>query len=141
MSAPCPTCGHVREHRSKVSHDHFFVSVDEAFKNLPEDMADDFASPDHLRKWCLIKSGYRDERSIVASSRAEALRIAAYIRPMDQYAIVVVREATVTQYTAKSQSLRAMGRAEFQRSKDAVFGVLAKLIGTDVADLKQARAA
>lgn len=138
---PCPTCGATREHRSKVSHDHFFASVAEAYKNLPEDIAADFASEDHLRKWALIKAGFRDERSIVASSRAEALRLAAFVRPFDEFAVVVVREAVVTVYQAKSQSLRAMGKAEFQRSKDAVFDVLAKLIGTDVSELKQARAA
>ena len=124
-----------------MSHDHFFASVQEAYNNLPEDLADDFASPEHLRKWALIKAGYRDERSIVASSKAEALRIAAFIRPMDEFSVVVVREATVTQLTAKSQSLRAMGKVEFQRSKDAVFDVLAKLIGTSVDDLKTSRAA
>lgn len=141
MSEPCPTCGQRPDRRSKVSHDHFFASVQEAFDNLPEDMRDDFVTPEHLRKWCLIKAGYRDERSIVASSKAEALRIAAYIRPMDDFAIVVVRQATVTQYVAKSQSLKAMGKTEFQASKDAVFDVLAKLIGTDVTALKNASAA
>ena len=141
MSAPCPTCGQIRGGRSKVSHDHFFASVEEAFKNLPEDLKDDFASAEHLRKWALIKAGFRDERSIAASSKADALRIAAFIKPMDEFAVVVVREAMVTQYVAKSQSLRAMGKAEFQRSKDAVFDVLAQLIGTDVASLKAARAA
>jgi hypothetical protein len=39
---------------------------------------------------------------------------------MDEYAIVTVREAVVTVYTAKSQSMRAMGRETFQKSKDDV---------------------
>lgn len=137
--------GHYRlasfEERSTASHGHYFASVHEAYVNLPEDIAGDFASAEHLRKWALIKAGYRDERSIVASSKAEALRIASYIRPMDEFAIVVVREATVTQYIAKSQSMRAMGKVEFQASKDAVFEVLAKLIGTDVSELQGANAA
>lgn len=137
----CPTCGTPRVHRSKQSHDHFFAAVAEAFKNLPEDMVVDFASEEHLRKWALIRAGFRDERTIVASSRAEASRIAAFVRPMDAFAVVVVREAAVTVYTAKSQSLRAMGKAEFQRSKDEVLRILADLIGTDVAELKSARAA
>ena len=42
---------------------------------------------------------------------------------------VVVNEATVTVMTAKSQSMRAMGRVEFQRSKEAVLDVVAQMIG------------
>ena len=52
------------EHRSKASHDHFFAIINEAWKNLPEDMGDDFPSPEHLRKWALIKSGFCSETRI-----------------------------------------------------------------------------
>jgi len=141
MTDYCPTCHAPSDRRSAVSHSHYFAAVNEAWRNLPEDMADDFPTSEHLRKWALVKSGFRDERSIACSSRAEALRIAAFVRPIDEFAIVVVREAVVTVYTAKSQSLRAMGKAEFQRSKDGVLDVLAKLIGTSTEDLKSARAA
>lgn len=127
----CPTCRQPISHRSKVSHDHFFAQVEDMYENLPEDMAGDFGSAEHLRKWALIKAGFRDERSFVASSKAEALRIATFLRPIDEFAIIIVREATVTQYTAKSQSMRAMGRAEFQRSKDEVFRVLEELTGIE----------
>ena len=112
------------------SHRFYFASVNEAWKNLPEDMAERYPTSDHLRKWALIKAGYRDERSIVASSKAEALRIAAFIRPMDEYAVVVVREAVVRVYTAKSQSTRAMGKAEFGASKEKVLDILSAMIGT-----------
>lgn len=118
------------EERSMRSHRFYFASVNEAWKNLPEDMAERFATPDALRKWALIKAGYRDERSIVASSKAEALRIAAFIRPMDEYAVVVVREAVVTVYEAKSQSVKAMGKAEFGTSKEKVLDILSAMIGT-----------
>ena len=125
------------EERSTATHNHFFACIKEAFDNLPEDIAADFGSPEHLRKWCLIKAGYRDERSTVCGSKAEALRVASFIRPMNEYAVVVVREATVTVYTAKSQSHRAMGKQEFAASKEAVLMALSKLIGTDAADLSQ----
>lgn len=118
------------EERSMRSHRFYFASVNEAHKNLPEDMAERYPTADHLRKWALIKAGYRDERSIVAASKAEALRIAAFIRPMDEYAVVTVREAVVTVYEAKSQSTRAMGKAEFGASKEKVLDILAAMIGT-----------
>lgn len=116
--------------RSAKSHAHFFAVISEAHVNLPEHLAERFPTAEGLRKYALIKAGYRDERTIVAASKAEALRLAAFIRPMDEFAIVTVNEAVVTVYTAKSQSLRAMGKADFQASKDAVLGIVAAMVGT-----------
>lgn len=140
MSA-CPTCGARREHRSRASHDHYFAAVQNAFDNLPESLSNDFPTAEHLRKWALIKAGYRDERTFVASSGNEAMRLAVYLRPIDSYAFCMVDGDRVTHCTAKSQSLKAMGKAEFQRSKDAVLRELAILIGVDVADLRNVQAA
>lgn len=116
------------EPRSHASHNHFFGSVADLWSNLPESI-ERFATPDHLRKYALIKSGWHDERSIACASRAEALRVASFIRPMDEYAIVTVTGSLVTVYTAKSQSMKAMGKADFQKSKDDVLGVISALIG------------
>ena len=129
-----------REARSQASHSHFFAAVHEAWANLPENMAQRWATPDHLRKWALIRAGYADERSIVCASKAEAQRIAAFVAPMDEYAIVVPREAVVTVYTAKSQSYRAMGKEAFAGSKDAVLSVLAGLLDVAPASLAKAGA-
>jgi hypothetical protein len=126
------------EDRSAASHGHFFALLHQAWINLPEEYAERFPSEEHLRKWCLIKSGHRDERTTVCGSKAEAERVAAFIRPIDDYAIVVAREATVTVWTAKSQSMRAMGKDAFQQSKDDVLRVLSELIGTDVTTLHNA---
>ncbi len=54
---------------------------------------------------------------------------------------MVVSGATITEYRAKSQSLRAMGKQEFQASKDAVLGYISDLIGVKPSELEQARAA
>jgi hypothetical protein len=123
--------------RSQVSHNHYFAALHHAWLNLREDVAERFPTETHLRKWSLIKCGYHDQRSIVAASKAEALRIAAFIKPMDEFAIVVVSECTVTVYTAKSQSKKAMGGADFQRSKQDVLDYVAALIGTDPERLKE----
>ena len=61
--------------RSAASHAQYFAALNEAFQNLPEKLAEQFASTEHLRKFALIRSGYRDERSIIASSKAEAQRL------------------------------------------------------------------
>lgn len=126
-----------REDRSQASHNAYFASIAEAHANLPEDVAERLPTPEHLRKYALIKAGFRDERSIVAASKAEAQRLAAFIKPMDDFAIVTVSEAVVTVYTAKSQSYRAMGKTDFQRSKDAVLAVVAQMIGTSVPTLQR----
>lgn len=118
-----------REERSQQSHSHYFASLHEAWSNLPEREAERFQTAEHLRKWCLIKSGFADERSIVCASKAEAQRMAAFIKPLDDYAVVAAAQSVVTVYTAKSQSTRAMGKKDFQRSKESVLEIAWSLVG------------
>lgn len=126
------------EERSAASHRHYFAAVNEAWQNLPEAMVEQFPTSEHLRKWCLIRAGYHQSRDIVVSSKAEARRLAAFVKPLDGYAVVVAREAVVTVYTAESQSQRAMGKQRFQESKDAVLSLLGAMIGTDPVEIGRA---
>ena len=64
--------------------------------------------------------------------------MAAFVKPMDEFAIVTVSEAVVNVWTAKSQSVKAMGKKDFQASKDAVMAILAEMIGTARAALEKA---
>lgn len=127
--------------RSEASHGHYFASLTEGWKNLRDDQAERFPSVEALRKFSLIKTGFRDEKSIVCASKAEALRFAAFIRPMDEFAVVIVMECTVTVYTAKSQSKKAMGAKTFQASKTAVLDYVAGLIGVTTKELNDSEAA
>lgn len=127
-----------REERSWASHGHYFASLNDAHANLPEDLAQRFPTVDHLRRYALVRTGFRDERTIVASSKAEARRIAAFLKPIDEFAVVSVHEAVVIVWTAKSQSLRAMGKDDFQRSKDAVLDFVAEIIGVSPDQLGRA---
>lgn len=129
------------EPRSGAQHRYYFAAVAEAWRNLPEALSDEYADAETLRKKALIRTGYRDERSIVCASKAEARRMAAFIAPMDRYAIVDAREAVVRVWTAKSQSVRAMGKKEFGESIEAVLAFCAGLIGVAPADLQKADAA
>ena len=72
-----------------------------------------------------------------AANKAEAQRIASFVRPLDEFAVVTVREATVAVYTAKSQSARAMGRATFQKSKTDVLDALSEMIGVTTPQLQE----
>lgn len=131
----------VQEPRSSAQHKYYFSAIAEAWRNLPEALSDEYADAETLRKKALIRTGYRDERSIVCASKAEARRMAAFIAPMDRYAIVDAREAVVRVWTAKSQSVRAMGKKEFGESIEAVLAFCAGLIGVAPADLQKAEAA
>lgn len=126
-----------QEPRSLQSHNHYFAALTDAWQNLPEHLADNFPSADHLRRWALIKAGYRDERSIVCASKAEAKRLVAFIKPIDDYAVVVAHEAVVVVLTAKSQSMKAMGKRDFQASKEAVLQIISGMIGSTMVRLEQ----
>ncbi len=115
--------------RSSATHNHFFAALHEAWTNLPEPIADHFPTEEHLRKYLLIKAGFRDETSFLTHSKAEAQRFAGYLRSIDGYSFIQVDGKLVTRWTAKSQAMKKMGKVEFQKSKQAVLEQLAKLIG------------
>lgn len=123
------------QERSAKTHAHYFACVTEAWRNLPDQLAERFPTSEHLRRYALIKAGFADQRQLVASSHAEALRLASFVRPLDEYALVMVDARVVNVWTAKSQSVRAMDKAEFQDSKTKVLDVLAGLIGVAPAAL------
>ena len=131
----------VVEERSAASHRHYFACINEAWQNLPDHLAERLHSPEALRKYALVKAGFADSRTIDCSSKAEARRLAAFIAPMDPFAIVKADGSQVHVWTAQSQSMRAMGKEKFQESKDRVIDVLADMLGVSTETLNSARAA
>ena len=114
------------EERSMVSHNHYFACVAEAWNNLPE-QDERFPTPDALRKWALIRSGYCTKTEIVLDTPEQAATVASFTGNAEGV-IIVVRENIVVKYTAMSQSVAAMGKQEFQKSKDIVLDTIAELI-------------
>ena len=127
--------------RSTASHQHFFASVEDAHASLPPLMAERFPSPEHLRKYALVKSGHCYSDSMVCSSHAEAARIASFVRARDEFSLVTVSKNVVTRYVPKSQSYRSMGKEEFAKSKDDVLRVIAELLDVSKSELSGANAA
>ncbi len=125
----------VQEVRSAASHRHYFAVVHEAWMNLPEKVAEQFPSSEHLRKRALVQAGFSEDRSIVAPTRKMAREVGALVRFSDPFAVIVIHGTAVHVRTAKSQSTRAMGAAEFKRSKAAVLEILAQQVGVSVDDL------
>jgi len=125
------------EARSWNSHNHQFAWLHDAWLNLPERFAIEpwAQSSEHLRKYALIKTGFCSTQTWVCGTKAEALRWAGNMRPEDEYSIVVAQGNTVIRYTAKSQSVRAMGAKDFQASKAAILDFIAGLLDVTPAEL------
>lgn len=118
--------------RSQISHAQQFAWLHDAWMNLPQHLADQFPSEDHLRKRALIDCGFYHETIIDVGTNAGALRVAAFARGEDQFASVVVRGPLVVVRKAKSQRMRGherMDKAEFQASKTAIMDYIAALLG------------
>lgn len=124
------------EERSVNSHNHYFACIAEAWNNLPE--ADErFPNPEALRKWALIRAGYCTEATVACDSPEQARTIAAFMG-YSEGVIIVVRDNIVKRYIAKSQSMKAMNKEEFQRSKSDVLDTLAELIAVKRRRLEEA---
>lgn len=126
------------QERSAASHRHFFASVRQAWMNLPERLVLDFPSAEHLRKFALVRAGFYDRRSIATKSPSEAAKIAAFIRPMDEFAVVTVDGSIINVFTAKSQNYREMSKQEFAASKDAVLRILEDLLRVEEGEIEKA---
>lgn len=125
------------QQRSVVSHNHEFAWLAEAWAQLPEAVALVTPSPEHLRKRALIETGWYDETTVDAGSQAAALRVASFMRGADDLCLVVTRGPLVCRRVAKSQSLRAMGKVDWQRSKEDILGWVSTLIGVAPATLRK----
>lgn len=123
------------EDRSDISHKHEFAWLREAWRSLPESLAEQYPTVEYLRKRALIQGGFYDETIIDAGSNAAAIRVAAAVRAMDDFALVFVRGVFAIRRVAKSQSRRAMPKGEFQASKTAIMGIVADLLGVSVETL------
>ena len=119
----------VAKSRNMSAHRANFAEIAAAWKNLPEGIADQFASPEHLRARALVEAGYCTERLIDAGSKAAAERVAAYVRGAKEFAHVVTRGPIVVIKEPESQSVRAMGADRFKASMQAVQSIVASMIG------------
>lgn len=129
------------EARSKASHGHEFAFVAEAWKNLSDAQVERWKNPESLRKWALVKAGYCDTKTYVCVSKAAATQLAAAVEDNSPDGVlIVVRDNVVTKYTPHSQSYKAMGRQQFQDSKQSIMDILAIELGVETEDLIRAAA-
>jgi hypothetical protein len=122
--------------RSAKSHRFYFASIRDAHSNMPDALLELHPSPEALRKHALIRTGWCDQITFVCASAAEARRAVAFWAPMHPESIVVSQRNVLVMYTAKSQSVKAMGAKDFQQSKSDVLTWIAQQIGTTKAALE-----
>lgn len=125
------------QERSEVSHRHEFAWLRTAWESLPDHLLDQYPNSEVLRKHGLIAKGHCTMAQHTCASVAEAERLATILRPYDTYSIVRQRGSVVTVYKAVSQSYRAMGAKQFQRSKTDLMEFVGDLLGVDPATLAQ----
>jgi hypothetical protein len=125
------------QERDMNSHRHYFAQLHEAWKNLPEELEKTFPTEDIFRKKLLIKAGFFFMEETVCDSLRQAAITVAFAAPLDPSVIIISSGNVVRKYTAMSQSIAAMGREEFQKSKWAVLDLAASLIHVTPKQLEQ----
>lgn len=121
--------------RSSNSHRHYFAAIADGWRNIPDELLDEYPTAEHLRKKALIAKRYADQRDHVCDTKVQARKLRAFIKPLDQYAVIEVRECVVRVYTAQSQSTKAMGAKAFQQSKQDVLDFIDDLLGVARGDV------
>lgn len=122
------------EPASHADRGHYFATIKEAWSNLDADATARYPTPEHLRKWALVKAGWRKDNFTVCDSVDRATQLAAFIRRLDDYAVVVVEGNVVRTYVARSQKIGRpedgkMTKEEWRQSKQDVLDILSNKIG------------
>lgn len=122
--------------RSPESHGHFFAALHEAWLNLSEEHAEQHPTSSHLRAWALVKCGFADKTVIVCATPEDAIRTAAIASTREKIRIIEISGRVITVWIPKSQSMKAMGKEEFERSKREVLDLVAAMARTTRSDLE-----
>ncbi len=119
----------IEEERSEKSHRQYFATVRDAYLSLPENLGERFINADHLRKWCLIKTGWALVQEQELDTPHDAEIVTGFIRRREPYSVVVRRGCVVVVYTAMSQSKNAMKKEPFEKSKHDVLDLIDSMLG------------
>ncbi len=125
--------------RSRKSHNEFFATIKDMWASMPEHLEAEFPSPDHFRKYLLCRTGFCDKASYVAGTNAQAVALAAFLKPLDEYAIITISGKVVTMYRAHSQAFDAMAGPDFQKAKTAIYDMASIVLATPAPKKKRER--
>lgn len=119
----------VQAPRNMAAHRFYFAELKSIWNSLPEDIAEQYPSAEHMRKYALCKVGFCHETKSVFTSHRDAVLAAAFAAASKDYAIVDVEKNVLRCWVPESQSVRAMGADRFKRSCRAVLDYGYGLIG------------
>lgn len=113
----------------------FFAQVGEAWKNLPDDLAARYPSPDHIRKRALVTTGHCDITDHVCESEHEIGMIQRFAA-RNEYAVLVRKDMVIRELVPKSMKKGGMTKKEFREAAEDVRRVLSELLGVDIETLR-----
>ena len=125
------------EDRSMASHNQYFAAISDGWHNLPETVAVRWPSEEHLRKWCLVQCGFFEEKEFEFETAEKAKTFATFYRKVDDYARIFAHDKKVIIRFAKSQSMAAMGKEQFQKSKQAVLDLIESIVDVEKGTLER----
>ncbi len=125
------------ENRSLASHNHYFAALHEGYLNLAEEYAQEFDSEEHLRHWCLCKSGFCTTTTYVLNTAEDARVLRDALKKENASTIIGVAGNVAKVYTPESQSMAAMKKERFEASKVAVLDLVASMARTTPKELKK----
>lgn len=136
---------YVLEPHDPVTHKErgfYFASIKEAHDNLSPEAVANYPTPEDLRKWALIKAGWRHENFTVCESADQAAMLAAFLRKLPGHKIIDLRDNVVRLYLARSQKIGDpddgyMTQEEWKKSKQDVLDVLSQTIGVTRRELEK----
>lgn len=117
--------------RNMNRHRMYFARLKELWLTLPESMAEDFPSPEALRKFALVRTGYCTQKKIVCRSNQDAIETAAFIESLGTYVICEVVMRVLTIWVPQSQAVRNMGKSEFDKSVTDVLDYCERLVRSE----------
>ncbi len=120
--------------RSMVSHNAYFAALHDYFENIPEKLAPRWPNEMTWRRWLLIECGWYDEKEFNVQTERDAKALATFVRTHDAFARISVHGKKVIVRTAKSQSMKAMGKDDFLKSKNDVLDLAGEIVGVSRTD-------
>ncbi len=118
-------------------HRGYFAAIRDAWDNLPEEDAGRFPSPEHLRAWALVETGFCTQTDYVMNTEKDARRLAADLRRMNPYSILRVSGNVVRHFEPESQAVASANKERFAAQTKAVLDLCASMARTTPAQLKR----
>jgi hypothetical protein len=115
--------------RSAASHSQYFAALHDLYQNVPEQMQARWPNEAHFRAWLLMETGWCNEFECKKESLPHVKKF-LLDNKLEFARLFNLKNGMVLVRYPKSQSRKAMGSADFERSKKDVLDLASSLVGT-----------